>query len=247
MTGLVLTLLASRVCVATPSSLPPVRVHKLETGVWIHTAYQFVRGYGNVLSNGLLVQGQKQIYLIDTAWNDKQTQEIIVWSRKNLGRMPDVAILTHAHIDKMGGMEALHKAGISTFAHTLSNRLASSRNLKAAQNNLPLKKGDTYSFGSGEILVLYPGGGHTEDNIVVYIPKTRVVHGGCLIKAATNRTIGYTKDANISHWDNAIRLVQHTFPKTKIVVPSHGPAGTAELFGHTIDIVRTFRENTQLH
>lgn len=32
--------------------------------------------------------------------------------------------MTHAHQDKMGGMDALHAAGIATYANALSNQLA---------------------------------------------------------------------------------------------------------------------------
>ena len=65
--------------------------------------------------------------LVDTAWTDDQTAQILNWIKQEINLPVALAVVTHAHQDKMGGMDALHAAGIATYANALSNQLAPAR------------------------------------------------------------------------------------------------------------------------
>ena len=82
--------------------------------------------------NGLIVRDGGRVLLVDTAWTDDQTAQILNWIKQEINLPVALAVVTHAHQDKMGGMDALHAAGIATYANALSNQLARKRRLVAA-------------------------------------------------------------------------------------------------------------------
>jgi len=83
---------------------------------------------------------------------------------------------------------------------------------------------------------LYPGGGHSHDNIVVYDRESQIIFGGCLIRPGNSDSLGYTGDADIEYWSQAAKNVANAFPEGSIVVPSHGEPGGREILINTIEI-----------
>jgi len=83
------------------------------------------------------------------------------------------------------------------------------------------------------VSVYYPGAGHTEDNIVVWLPKEKILFGGCLVKSLHAKHLGYTEDAVISEWPNSIQKIINRYPDIKLVVPGHGSIGDVSLLTHT--------------
>ena len=214
-----------------------LRFAELAPGVWLHTSYKDIPPYGPFPSNGLLVaRGADEAVLIDTAWTDAQTDEILSWSEAALGRRVTAAVVTHAHDDKMGGVGALRAAGIKTYAHPRSNTLAGSRALVPAEHDLVIgEDGDAAPHDAlTGLTVHYPGPGHTEDNIVVAVNGTDVLFGGCLIRPGGTTSLGNTTDANLSRWADTVRAVARRFPDAAIVVPSHGPPGDRALLSQTV-------------
>ena len=92
--------------------------------VWQHTSYLDMPGFGAVASNGLIVRDGGRVLVVDTAWTDDQTARSSTGSSGEINLPVALAVVTHAHQDKMGGMDALHAAGIATYANALSNQLA---------------------------------------------------------------------------------------------------------------------------
>ena len=80
-------------------------------------------GFRGVASNGLIVRDGGRVLVVDTAWTDDRCQ-ILNWIKQEINLPVALAVVTHAHQDKMGGMDALHAAGIATYANALSNQLA---------------------------------------------------------------------------------------------------------------------------
>jgi len=225
-------------CGATPASepevsstLPPVAVEPLVPGVWLHTSYRDIPPWGPLPTHGLVVDVDGRRVLVDTAWTDAQTDEILRWSTPPI----TAAVVTHAHQDKMGGVPALHAAGVETYAHPLSNVDAPTRGLTPAAHVLSFD-GDAVSLFDGAFEVFYPGPGHTRDNVVVYLPASRVLFGGCLIRPGDADGLGNTADADVGHWADAVRGVQRRYRDAQVVVPSHGDPGGTELLSHTVDL-----------
>lgn len=221
------------------SEYGPVEFSELAEGVWLHTSYKSLPGLGMFPANGLIVRTDDGLVLVDTAWNDAQTKEITAWAEEKLGAPIEYLVVTHAHDDKMGGVGALDERGVKTYALHLTNEAAPARGFVPTRETLVLKEGEAARVGGVE--VFYPGGGHTEDNVVVYVKKAKVLFGGCLIRPGNSGSLGNTADANIDHWDVAVESLVRRYGDARHVVPSHGPPGDAELLAHTIALVRAHR------
>jgi glyoxylase-like metal-dependent hydrolase (beta-lactamase superfamily II) len=148
-----------------------------------------------------------------------------------------LAVFTHAHADKMGGVGIVRKRGIQTYALARSNELAIKRGFTPAEAALELRvNGPLQTLGP--LTVFYPGAGHTADNIVVNIEGAGILFGGCLIRPGNSDNLGNTADGNVQHWATATEALAARFPDPKIVVPSHGPLAGRELFTHTIALAK---------
>lgn len=225
------------------AALPEPSLEKIAEGVWIHKTYDTIEPGGPpILSQGLVVDTGEGVALVDTAWNDEDTTKLIALVNQATGQAPDIAVITHAHNDKMGGVEALHEKGVGGRAHPLTNADAPARGLRPTQ--FAILDGVDYETllgvsesgveSKGPIEVFYPGPGHTRDNIVVYYAPAKVLFGGCLIRPGGSTKLGNIADGDIANWADAVRKVAARFPDAEIVIPSHGPPGGRELLDHTI-------------
>lgn len=218
----------------TKTALADPQLEKISDGVWIHKSWNMIEPWGLVLSQGLVVQTDTGVFLVDTAWNDADTDKLLALIEAETGELPKAAIVTHAHSDKMGGMNALHARGVETIAHRFSNEDAPARGLAPAATGVSLAENAADGSLGGGLTILYPGAGHTRDNIVVYYAPAKVLFGGCLIRPGDSSDMGNTADGDLNHWAQAVRNAAEAFPDAEIVIPSHGPMGGRELLDHTI-------------
>lgn len=220
-----------------------VFIEKIADNVWRHVSSKNVPNFGLVPSNGVIAQFGTDILLIDSAWNDAQTKLILDWIEKELKVKPSVAVITHAHDDRIGGIHEIHRRGIRTLSSRFTAELARQQGSEVPQQTFDEKL--TLSLGGREVLVQYPGPGHTRDNIVVWLPDQRILVGGCLIKSAQAKDIGNTKDADLEKWPKTIEKVQQEFKQAKIVVPGHDdPSGIAAMT-RTLELLSIFTEKTK--
>jgi glyoxylase-like metal-dependent hydrolase (beta-lactamase superfamily II) len=240
---------AEAVAPATSAAQGGVTFSRLAAGVWLHTEYRAVPGFGNVISHGLVVEHGRSTVLIDTGWNDAQTRAILQWAQHRLHRPVTAAIVTHAHDDKMGGMAALHEAGVQTFAARLTNEDAPARGLIPAQVALDFDSHGRLTPASARSTAalaglepFYPGAGHTRDNIVVGVAGGSIVFGGCLIRPPGATDMGNTSDGDLAHWAVAVDAAAAAFPRAGVIVPSHGPPAGRALFALTARLARAARD-----
>lgn len=214
---------------------PGLRVVAIGPGIWVHTSS---RRYSNgriIPSNGLIIATRDGPVLIDTAWDDEQTSQVLAWIERQFGRPVRKALVTHAHDDRMGGMGALRRAGVRAAALTLTSERAATFGWQVP-DTIPALAIKAYRFAPG-VEVYYPGPGHTPDNVVVWVANARLVFGGCLIKDAAAKNLGFTGDADLAGWPQAVERVRAAYPEAIHVVPGHGAPGGTELFGRTVALL----------
>jgi len=218
-----------------------VRFARLSDTVWMHTTVQDTETWGPVRSNGIIVVSATHAVLVDTAWTDDETDTILDWTAEVLGMPITAAVFTHAHQDKMGGVRALRDAGVATYAHPLSNKIAPTHGLVPAEFNLAVADDGSIDLPVDLALVdaYYPGPGHTRDNIVVNVRGAGVLFGGCLIRSGGSTSLGNTAEASIPDWAASADNVARRFPDAAIVVPSHGAPAGPELLALTADLARS--------
>ncbi len=216
---------------------PELVLEKIAEDVWIHKSYETIEPWGPILSQGLVVKDGAELLVIDTAWNDEDTERLLDLIDEQIFNGPGTLVPTHAHADKMGGMNTVNKRNWATLAFELTNEAAAKHGLTPARSSVPYfehERGKPNSWNVGRIQFFYPGPGHTRDNIVAYDPKTKILFGGCLIRPGEANTLGNTTDADLAAWADTVRRVAAEFPDAEIIIPSHGPAGGRDLLAHTI-------------
>ena len=209
-----------------------ISVTPLTENVYLHTSYLTIPKWGNVPASGLVVVKGNDAYIIDTPWTNEQTKALLNWiSSQNL--VVKGAVVTHFHEDASGGLKTLNNSQIPTYAHSKTNQLLRNNNKESASQNIPT---DLYELVSKTIEVYYPGKGHSSDNVVVWLPKDKVLFGGCFVKSLNSKSLGNLSDASVESWPNSIANLKKQYPQINIVVPGHGKFGTTALLEHTSDL-----------
>jgi len=211
-----------------------IRIERIAPSVYVHTSYKSLGGQP-FPSNGLLVETRKGVVLIDTPWDTVQTLQLLDWVSTNLKKPVVLAIATHFHDDRLAGTEILRQRGTKVICTALTAKLA-----KAEGNPVPdavLPNDSTITLGGMRIDTFFPGAGHAPDNIVVWLPKQKILFGGCLVKSVEAATIGNIADANLSQWPLAIQRIHERYPTIKTIIPGHQGWKTSETsiaipFGH---------------
>ena len=186
-----------------------------------------------VPSNGLIAVTDGGLLLVDTAWTEAQTDAILQWGDEHLRRPWIGAVITHDHADRDGGLGALQRRKIPVAALDLTVAKLAHRGVQGVTTLFTAAAGEFTDPRGFE--AFYPGPGHTTDNIVISFPG--VLYGGCLIKSMEAKDLGFTGDAKLDAWPEAVRRVSQRYPKM-IVIPGHGAVDrTFAAYQHTLDLL----------
>ena len=205
------------------------KIKKLSDNVYQHISYKKVEPWGLIGASGLVVINGTEAHMIDTPWTTKGTEQLIEWIEAK-GLTIKSAVVTHFHEDASGGIPLLNDLKIKTYATSLTNKLLKLNQKEVSSDEI---SSNTFEFIDGVASVFYPGAGHTEDNIVVWLPNEKILFGGCFVKSLHNKNLGYIGDADINEWPNSIQKVINRYPDVKFVVPGHGKIGYISLLTHT--------------
>jgi metallo-beta-lactamase class B len=245
-----------------PADGQPVRINS-ELAVRQIARDTFVVTHEPAFDSNILVvrMADGTVVLCSSPFDTQATRIMLRWIRDVFapGRM--LAINTHFHPDGTAGNEAYAEAGVETYATDLTQRLLAERGAQirdgaaaalenpalasrvretrivSAARTIKATEGVTFTIGGEAVHVIYPGPAHSPDNVVVHFPARGILFGGCMIK--TGAAIGNTADADLGHWEAAVRSVERLGPR--IIVPGHGPVGGPELFQNTVAVVRAVR------
>ncbi len=225
--SLLFTLLFSGLALA--DSLPELRVEKIAEGVYLHTSFQQVEGYGLVDANGLVVLDGQDAYIIDTPWSQPDTAALVAWLQARNYKVK-ASVSTHFHDDRTAGIEYLKSISVPTYVSEQTNALLKKNSRALA----------TETFGDAplwlvenKIEIFYPGAGHSVDNLVVWLPEKKILNGGCFVRTGEASTLGNTSDAVVADWAPSAERVQRRYPDAQIVIPGHGAPGDISLLEHT--------------
>ena len=212
-----------------------VWVRPLSQHTWLVRSISKLGEFGDVESNALLVVGEKESVLIDTPATNEQTAVVLDWAEQKLRRPVRHLIATHWHEDRMGGIDVVEKRGIETYSIARTIELARQHGLRTPKQELRAE--ESLALAGVKLEAFYPGHGHTVDNIVVWVPSDRVLHGGCFVKSAASRTLGNLKEISVPEWRKGVAVVRQRYPQASVVVPGHGAAGGQELLAHTAELL----------
>ncbi|MFH1717597.1 MAG: subclass B1 metallo-beta-lactamase [Planctomycetota bacterium] len=211
-----------------------VTVTRLADGVWLHTTYYDLLRLKHVPANGLIVINGPDAVMIDTPWTDEQTGVLFDWVAREHKAAIRKVVPTHSHIDCAGGLAEAHRRGADSFALQKTADILAKAGKPAPQNwfteRMSLACGDT------RVEAAFLGGGHTIDNIVVWIPAKKMLFGGCLVKALNAKNLGNISESDLPAFPKTLKKVKEAYPDAKIVIPGHGQPAGLDLIDHTIKL-----------
>jgi metallo-beta-lactamase class B len=213
-----------------------IEVIQVSKHVYIHVSTAEVPGFGIVASNGALFVDGRESLLFDTPMNDSLTARLVGWISDSLHVKIVGFVPNHWHNDCIGGLNFLHKVGISSYANEMTIAIAKARGIPVPQHGFA----DSLRLRVGNEVVVcqYFGPAHAKDNIVVWMPSDSVLFAGCMAKDVHSKTLGNLSDADLAGWPTTIARVTEAFPQAKIVVPGHGASGGRELLVHTLELLQ---------
>jgi metallo-beta-lactamase class B len=214
-----------------------IRTTHLTGNIYVCTSYGILDDGSVFPANDMYIITRTGVILIDTPWGEAETSQLIdtLWSRYHKKIL--LCISTHFHADRTGGVDVLKKKGIKTYSSVLTKQLAKQRGEK--QPEFTFTGDTTFNVDNVILQAYYPGEGHTKDNIVIWLPQSNVLFGGCFIKSLDATDIGNLADANLKAWPFSIEKVKAQFKDIKFVIPGHqGWQGDTLMFGHTLELAK---------
>lgn len=199
-------------------------------GFYVHTTY-----WKGIAANGLIAETEKGVILIDTGWDTAQTRQVLDLVASQLKKPVLLCIISHNHIDRLGGIAVLRSRHIRTICTSYTASLAVKSGYEPPEGILP--PDTAFTVEGLQLTCYYPGPGHAPDNIVVWFPVQKVLFGGCFIKSTESADLGNIADASLSQWPESIKKVQQRFPDPRYVVPGHQGWSSTNALDHTLDLL----------
>jgi glyoxylase-like metal-dependent hydrolase (beta-lactamase superfamily II) len=199
------------------------------------------------------------VVICSSPYDTDTTRALVRYVRARFTPSRIIAINTHFHADGTAGNEGYAAEGVETYAsdHTiklqaergrdglegmaryvsaadpaLAERIRATR-VVAASNVFPEAEGLTLSFADEFVRVIFVGGGHSPDNMVVHFPDRALLFGGCMVRSDPG--LGNTVDADLAHWATSVETAARLAPR--VVVPGHGSPAGPELLTATATAV----------
>ncbi len=205
-------------------------IKKLTENTFVHISYLSTKNYGKVPCNGMIFIKDNEAIVFDTPTDDAGSIE---WLESEKKAIINGVIVSHFHVDCLGGLNEFHKHNIRSYANYTTIELAKNNGVEIPK--ISFKSKLDLKVSGKKVMNLYFGEGHTKDNIVSYIPSEEVLFGGCLIKEV-GATKGNLNDANTREWSKTVVKIKKEFPKSKYIIPGHGNVGGIELLNYTIKL-----------
>ena len=149
-----------------------LRISLLTGDFYIYTTYNMYEG-SRIPANGMYVITSEGVVMFDTPWDTTQFQPLLDSIQVRHNKTVALCFATHWHSDKTAGLEYYRQRGIKTYTTVLTDELSKKNGKKRAEflmtTDTVLHAGQ-YSFET-----YFPGQGHTEDNIIIWFEKEKIL------------------------------------------------------------------------
>lgn len=216
-----------------------LKITHLMGDFYIYTTYNLYKG-AKIPANGMYLVTNEGVALFDSPWDTTQFQPLLDSIRVRHGKKVVFCLATHFHNDRTAGLEYYASQGVRTYTTTRTDALSQKEGMKRAQ--FLIANDTTIHLGGYSFEVIYPGEGHTKDNIVVWFGKERIIYGACLIKSFEDKDLGFLGDANTKAYATTLRVVQQKCPKPNYVIVGHGNWSSTSSLEHSIKMADALLE-----
>lgn len=216
-----------------------LKITALTGDFYIYTTYNTYE-QSKVPANGMYVVTSEGVVLFDTPWDTTQFQPLLDSIQARHKKKVILAFATHWHSDKTAGLEYYRQLGIKTYTTVRTDELSKQNNKKRAE--FLLTKDTVFYTGQYSFETYYPGQGHTEDNIVIWFNKEKILFGGCLIKGASDENLGFLGDGNIDEYETTLKRVKKKFPAPKFIIVAHSDWNNLNSLNHSIKMAKQLKK-----
>ena len=242
---IVLLTIACISCLANAFGQPEkdkLAIAHLTGDFYIYTTYNTYEGT-RVPANGMYLVTNNGVVMFDTPWDTTQFQPLLDSIKRRHNKNVIMCFATHWHSDKTDGLEYYRQIGIKTYTTSLTDELSKKNNKKRAE--FLMSQDTTFQVGQYSFETYYPGQGHTEDNIIIWFKKEKILYGGCLIKGADAEDLGYLGDANVTAYASTLLNVQKKCPNPRFIIIAHSDWMNINSLQHSIRLAKklTKKEN----
>jgi len=221
---------------------PKLKIEHLTGDFYIYTTYNTYEG-NKIPSNGMYLLTNNGVVLFDTPWDSTQFQPLLDSIKLKHNKSVSICIATHWHSDRTEGLEAYKTQGIKTYTTKQTDELSKRNHKKRAE--FLIEKDSIFNAGQYYFETYYPGQGHTDDNIIVWFEKEKILYGGCLIKGADAENLGYLGDANVTAYYGTLKNVEKKCRKPKFIIVSHSDWKNINALKHSIKLARKLKKINQ--
>lgn len=191
----------------------------------------------NFISNAAFIVTPAGVVVIDALGSPALAERLVAEIRKVTSKPITHVIVTHYHADHIYGLQIFKALGARIVAHREAREYLNSDTarlrLEASRQELaPWVNEDTHlvsadewidgsktlTIGGTELRLINVGPSHTPEDLVIYMPKEKVLFAGDLVFRSR---IPYVGQADSRHWIEALKTLL-TFD-AQIIVPGHGP------------------------
>lgn len=227
--------------VSAQSTQPKLKITHLSGDLYVYITYN-LWGKQLVPSNSMYLVTKEGVVMFDTPWDTTQFQPLLDSIEARHHKKVIMSISTHFHEDRTGGIDFLKAKGIKTYSSRQTYDLCKQRGEKQAEYYFT--KDTSFKAGNHSIQAYYPGPGHAPDNIVIWVPKEKVLYGGCLIKSTEATSLGNLSDANLQAWPGSIQKVMAKYPSPAYVIPGHDGWSNNQSLQHTLQLLKTHKDKS---
>lgn len=216
-----------------------LKISHLTGDFYIYTTYSTYEG-SRIPANGMYLLTHEGVVLFDTPWDTTQFQPLLDSITLKHNKTVSLCIATHWHSDRTEGLAYYNQQGIKTYTTLQTDELSKKNNKKRAK--FLMTKDTVFNIGQYSFETYYPGGGHTEDNIIAWFGKEKILYGGCLIKGADADDLGYLGDANVAKYEATLKKVQRKCPAPEFIIISHSDWNNRNSLKHSIKLAKKLKK-----
>jgi len=202
--------------------------------------YKTFHDYNGTLisANAMYLVTNKGVVLFDAPWDETQFQPLLDSIKAKHNKEVIMCFATHSHDDRAGGITFYKQKGIKTYTGKLTDEILKKQNTPRAEYIVP---NDTlFTIGQYKFEVFYPGKGHAPDNIVAWFAKEKILYGGCFIKSASAKDLGYLGDSDVKQWGKSIKKVKSKCKAPQYIITGHEDWTNTQSLDHTLKLVQEY-------
>ncbi|PBJ07385.1 subclass B1 metallo-beta-lactamase [Flavobacterium sp. ACN6] len=215
----------------------PLQISHLTGDFYVYRTFSNYKGT-KISANAMYLVTDKGVVLFDAPWDTTQFQPLLDSIKAKHNKEVVMLFATHSHDDRAGGFDFYRKKGVKTYSIKLTDDILKKEKKPRAEFIIP--NDTTFTVGQHTFEVYYPGKGHASDNIVAWFNKEKVLYGGCFIKSAEAKDLGYLGDSNVKEWKQSIGKVKSKFKNPVYIIAGHDDWKNTNSLNHTLELVNSY-------